>query len=380
MPQVSIYKTPSYDPKGMEDAVRAHFSLLNLDRLIRPEQKIVIKPNLVMKRDPQDAATTHPALVEAVIRQLQKLGARNITIAESGGGPYAEPLLRGLYETCGMAEAARRTGVKLNFDTGSRPVAGEGQVTRRFTVINPVADADLIINICKLKTHCMTYLSGAVKNLFGCVPGLMKPELHMRYPEKEDFCRMLLDLSAALPPVLSFVDAVEAMEGDGPTGGRKKTVGLTLCSADRYALDLVNAVILGVDPVQVVTVHQSIERGLCPDSLEKIELLGHRDALTQAGPFLPPRSKQTDFSSQFPPFLRPLVKKAARKLGPRPAIRKKDCIGCGKCAESCPAHTIQITGRRKALIHYQSCIRCFCCHEMCPKQAIDIRRLGIFNL
>lgn len=129
----------------------------------------------------------------------------------------------------------------------------------------------------------MTVLSGAVKNLFGCIPGLMKPELHMRYPEKEDFCRMLLDLSAALPPVISFVDAVEAMEGDGPTGGRKKHVGLTLCSADRYALDLVNAAVLGIDPASIPTVRQSIERGLCPASLAQVQLLGDRDALTQAG-------------------------------------------------------------------------------------------------
>ncbi len=379
MPQVSVYKTPSYDPQQVQAAVCAHFQALELCHLIRPEQKIVIKPNLIMKRNPQDAATTHPALVEAVIRQLQQLGAQDITIAESGGGLYTEPLLRGLYQTCGMAEVARRTGVKLNFDTGSRQIDGDGQITRHFTVINPVADADLIVNICKLKTHCMTYLSGAVKNLFGCVPGLMKPELHMRYPEKEDFCRMLLDLSAALPRVISFIDAVEAMEGDGPTGGRKKQVGLTLCSADRYALDLAATAVLGVKPAQVVTVRQSIERGLCPDSLEKVELLGHPDALTQAGPFLPPRSKQTDFSSQFPPALRPLVQRAVRRMGPRPAIRRKDCIGCGRCAESCPAHTIQVI-EHKAVIHYQDCIRCFCCHEMCPKQAVNIRRLGIFNL
>lgn len=226
MPQVSVCQTESYDPARMQAAVRAHFEALDLSRQIRPDLKIVIKPNLVMKRAPEDAATTHPALVEAVIRQLQQLGAQDITIAESSGGPYAEPLLKSLYETCGMAEAARRTGAKLNLGTGSREIGGNGQVTRRFTVIDPIADADLILNLCKLKTHCMTVLSGAVKNLFGCIPGLMKPELHMRYPEKEDFCRMLLDLSAALPPVISFVDAVEAMEGDGPTGGRKSMWGL----------------------------------------------------------------------------------------------------------------------------------------------------------
>ena len=334
MPQVSVCQTESYDPARMQAAVRAHFEALDLSRQIRPDLKIVIKPNLVMKRAPEDAATTHPALVEAVIRQLQQLGAQDITIAESSGGPYAEPLLKSLYETCGMAEAARRTGAKLNLGTGSREIGGNGQVTRRFTVIDPIADADLILNLCKLKTHCMTVLS---------------------------------------------VDAVEAMEGDVPTGGRKKHVGLTLCSADRYALDLVNAAVLGIDPASIPTVRQSIARGLCPASLAQVQLLGDRDALTQAGPFLPPRSKQTDFSSQFPAPLRPAVKKVTRWLQPRPSIRRKDCIGCGKCAESCPAHTIRIL-ERKAVIAYPNCIRCFCCHEMCPKQAVDIRRLGIFDL
>lgn len=379
MPQVSVYKTESYDPARMQTAVHAHFAALDLGRMIRPDLKIVVKPNLIMKRRPEDAVTTHPVLVEAVIRQLQALGAQDITIAESAGGPYAEPLLRSLYETCGMAQVAQRTGAALNFGTGSRQIEGNGQVTRRFTVIDPIAGADLVLNICKLKTHCMTVLSGAVKNLFGCVPGLMKPELHMRYPEKEDFCQMLLDLSAALPPVISFVDAVEAMEGDGPTGGSKKQVGLTLCSCDRYALDLVNAAVLGIDPSQIVTVRRSIEQGLCPGSLEQIDLLGDRDALTQAGPFCRPRSKQTDFSSQFPAPLRPAVKKVTRFIQPKPAIRQRRCVGCGKCAESCPAHTIRIEAC-KARINYQSCIRCFCCHEMCPVQAIDIRRLGIFDL
>ena len=360
----------------MQAAVRAHFEALDLSRQIRPDLKIVIKPNLVMKRAPEDAATTHPALVEAVIRQLQQLGAQDITIAESSGGPYAEPLLKSLYETCGMAEAARRTGAKLNLGTGSREIGGNGQVTRRFTVIDTIADADLILNLCKLKTHCMTVLSGAVKNLFGCIPGLMKPELHMRYPEKEDFCRMLLDLSAALPPVISFVDAVEAMEGDGPTGGRKKHVGLTLCSADRYALDLVNAAVLGIDPASIPTVRQSIERGLCPASLAQVQLLGDRDALTQAGPFLPPRSKQTDFSSQFPAPLRPAVKKVTRWLQPRPSIRRKDCIGCGKCATACPFGAIFFNTDHII----QKCDGCIdrvrqgllpVCVEACPQQALE---------
>ncbi|MBR6608004.1 MAG: DUF362 domain-containing protein, partial [Oscillospiraceae bacterium] len=203
----------------------------------------------------------------------------------------------------------------------------------------------------------------------------------MRYPEKEEFCRMILDLNAAIPNVISFVDAVVGLEGDGPTGGTPKEVGLSLCSADRYALDLVNAAVLGMQPAEIIMLRQSIEDGLCPADLSQITLLGDvpADALCAAGPFQPPRSKQTDFTSHFPAFLRPTVKKITKLIQPKPVIRKKDCIGCGKCAESCPAHTIRIENRI-AVIDRTACIHCFCCHEMCPKQAIDIKRLSVFRL
>lgn len=381
MPAVSVLKTPSYDPSVLARAVDSHFAFLNLDSLIEPSMKIVIKPNLIMRRAPEEGVTTHPALVAAIVKKLRSLGCQNILIAESGGGPYTEPLLRSLYKGCGYTAMAEETGVPLNYGTGSREVEGEGRITHRFTVIDPIAEADLVINVCKLKTHGMTMMSAAVKNLFGAVPGLMKPELHMRYPEKEEFCRMILDLNAAIPNVISFVDAVVGLEGDGPTGGTPKEVGLTLCSADRYALDLVNAAVLGMKPAEIIMLRQSIEDGLCPADLSQITLLGDvpADALCAAGPFQPPHSKQTDFTSHFPAFLRPTVKKVTKLIQPKPVIRKKDCIGCGKCAESCPAHTIRIENRI-AVIDRTACIHCFCCHEMCPKQAIDIKRLSVFRL
>ncbi len=379
MPSVSVFNTGSYDDSEMEKAVRAHFDNLRLEKAISREMKIVVKPNLIARRDPEDAATTHPKFVKAIILHLQSLGCQNITIAESGGGPYNEALLKSLYEGCGMAAVAKETGVKLNLGTEVARIERPGLATSYFTVIRPVAEADLIVSVCKLKTHSMTFMSGAVKNLFGCVPGLMKPELHMRYPDGEDFARMLLDLSLTVPKTISFVDAVDAMEGDGPTGGIKKHVGLTLCSWDIYALDLVNSAIIGARPADIPTVRQAIERGLCPDSLDKITFAGGCPSLTKAGPFIKPRAKQLDFSSSVPAPFAGIVKKAAAHMQPRPKINLKLCVGCGKCAESCPAHTIRILNG-KAAIDNSKCIRCFCCQEMCPKKAVDIRRFSIFNL
>lgn len=150
-----------------------------------------------------------------------------------------------------MAAVAGRTGASLNLSAGSRNVhVAEGALCRDFDVIDPVADADFVVNCCKLKTHCMTTLSCGVKNLFGCVPGLLKPQLHYRFPDGEQFARMLVDLSVLVKPGLTVADAVDAMEGDGPTGGRRRHVGLTAAAKydGLYALDLILAGLIGSAP------------------------------------------------------------------------------------------------------------------------------------
>ena len=140
-----------------------------------------------MKRRPEEATTTHPLVVEAAARLLLDWGASEVTIADSPGGPYTRPLLHSIYETCGMTAAARQSGARLNEDTGFTTLRREeNRLVREFSIINPVAEADLVVSVCKLKTHSMTTLSGGVKNLFGCIPGLQKPELHLRFPEKAD--------------------------------------------------------------------------------------------------------------------------------------------------------------------------------------------------
>lgn len=164
-------------------------------------RRVLLKPNLLMKRRPEEATTTHPLVVEAAARLLLDWGASEVTIADSPGGPYTRPLLHSIYETCGMTAAARQSGARLNEDTGFTTLRREeNRLVREFSIINPVAEADLVVSVCKLKTHSMTTLSGGVKNLFGCIPGLQKPELHLRFPEKADFGEMLVDLALTVKP------------------------------------------------------------------------------------------------------------------------------------------------------------------------------------
>jgi len=375
---ISAVKTPGYDPEALAAAVARHFAALEADALFAPGVRVALKPNLLMKRPPEGGTTTHPALVTAVTGHLRSLGVTDITIADSPGGPYTASALEGIYAVCGMADSAARTGATLNRDTGWQTVASPspGSLCGTFNILNPILEADVVINLPKLKTHAMTTLSGGVKNLLGCVPGLQKPELHFRFPQRDLFGRMLVELAETVAPQLTIIDAVVAMEGDGPSAGTLRELGWTFASRSPFALDEILCRVMGLDPLTVPTVAYARKRGLAAP-----------DALTVTGdglprdvpPFALPLSRSVTFRDSLPGPLRGLADLAgSRLLSPRPVVSREGCTGCGRCTESCPAHVIAVTGR-KAVIEYKDCIKCYCCHEMCPVKAIHIRKARLLE-
>lgn len=373
---VYLASCQTYQFDALKHAVDTMFQSLSLDHLICKGANVVIKPNLVMKSKPEAAIITHPLLVAAVGRKVQELGGI-VTIAESAGGLYNSSALRSSYAGCGYEAMAKEYGFTLNYDCGSASVeAPHGERSKSFTVINPLLQADVIIDIAKLKSHCLTGMSAAVKNMFGAVPGLMKPEMHCRFPDKKDFGIMLVDLCETVRPHLSIVDGITAMEGNGPSGGQPRQVGALIAGVNPYCVDLVCAELIHMQAQEIPMMQAAIERNLCPDSVEQVTILGEPLESLIVTDFLQPESKSNDFIARVPKLLRPL---ASRIATPVPKIRTKDCVGCGKCAESCPQHTIQIQAK-KAVIRYNKCIKCFCCHEMCPAKAIDIKQFRLFRL
>ncbi|MBC8611538.1 DUF362 domain-containing protein [Massilimaliae timonensis] len=377
MSMITVTHTPTYELKQVQRDVAFHLEQFHIAGRITPEMRVLIKPNLLMKRRPEEFTTTHPSLVEAVICYLKEAGIHNITVADSPGGLYTAQALKGIYDVSGMTEVCQRQQVNLNFTTDSREVRREeNKLVKSFPLIQPVCEADFIIDIAKLKTHAMTGLSGAVKNLFGCIPGLTKPEFHWRFPEKELFGDMLIDLCETVRPGFALVDGVHAMEGDGPSGGDKRELHMIAASDHLYDLDLFLCHVIGADPQKICMVKSAIDRRLCCGDLQKLDIIGD---VPQAKPFAIPQDKGVDFMGQVPAPLRGVTKKFVNRFfTSRPVIRKRDCIGCGKCAQSCPAKTIRIQDK-KAVISYQRCIHCFCCHEMCPVKAIDIKRTKLFD-
>ncbi len=235
--KVSIVKCEQYSD-ALESVEKAVSLIGGIERFIKKGDKVVIKPNLVSKKKPDEAVTTNPEFLHAVIVLAEKAGGI-VTIAESPGGPYNIAALKGIYNICGINKAIEGTNAKLNFDTEFTEVNyPEGKTVKNIPIINPIIDADVIISLPKLKTHAMTSYTGAVKNLFGTIPGTYKAELHFRLNERRAFCSMLVDLHECVKPALSIMDAVWGMEGNGPTAGQNRYIGLVMASENSHALDM----------------------------------------------------------------------------------------------------------------------------------------------
>lgn len=338
---------------------------------VKAGMKIGIKANLVHGAKPEEAATTHPVLLQELTQMLKDRGA-TVVIGDSPGGLYNEAALSRVYRLCGL----EGIGAELNRDF-STVMADfpEGKVLKHFTYTAWLDGCDALINFSKLKSHGMMAMTAAVKNFFGAVPGTMKPEYHYRYPDPLDFAHMLVDLQEFFKPRLHIVDAVTCMEGNGPTAGTPRQMGLVLAGENPYDLDQVCARLIGLAPEQVLTQQAAISRGLVTetDFPEELESYCQKD-------FKIPPTKSNIFKSILPGKAGDLLGSAIGKvLAPRPTLRPEVCISCGKCQNMCPAKAIVL---RKGLpkINRKTCIGCFCCQEFCPKGALEAKRPAVARL
>ena len=371
MPIISTKIVHDYDPVRIREAMAFHLEALGVYSLIEPGMKVVIKPNLLMARKPDAAITTHPSIVRAICELLREHGITDITIAESSGGPHLLKYMDATYAACGYTSLSDVATLNRDMEFVSVKTP-EGSLVPAFNIIKPIAEADFVINVAKLKTHGMTQFSAGMKNLFGCVPGLQKPEMHYRFPEPHQFCRMICELDQLVSPGLTVIDAIDCMEGNGPSGGSIRHYGAILAATDMYALDEYAVRLMGIVPDETEMLREARKLNLLPT--EPVTFTG--DTLAPANPpFKLPDSKKLDFMGHVPGPLQPFAKKfLSAVLKPVPRINHDTCIGCGKCAESCPMHIIDIANKKASIRDRKACISCFCCQEMCPVRAISVKR------
>ncbi|MBN2008665.1 DUF362 domain-containing protein [candidate division KSB1 bacterium] len=358
---VSMTSCDNYEYPTIQKALRSILSELpQIDSLVKSGQHVHVKPNMLTAKEPERAATTHPAVVRAVVEYIQQADIK-ITIGDSPAG-ISKPIEH-YWEKTGLKEVADKTGASLI------PLEKKGVVERRinnksYYIAQAIADADVVINVCKLKTHGLTLMTGAIKNMFGTIPGVQKGEFHKIAPKLRDFANVLVDVFQSVRPALTVMDAIVGMEGSGPSSGTPKKFGYLLAGHDAVAIDTVASHIMGFNPHEIITSVIAAERGLGCNDIENIDIRNIDRLQIHSVDTELPSNRILYYTPEF------LIKLVGKLVWIRPRANKERCRRCGVCIHNCPVQAMNDEDGLP-IIDYNVCIKCFCCDESCPHQAIE---------
>jgi uncharacterized protein (DUF362 family)/NAD-dependent dihydropyrimidine dehydrogenase PreA subunit len=372
--EVSIARCNSYDPEEVRQGlINALAPIGGLD-WVTPGMRIAVKVNMMTRIKPERAATTHPQIVFALCELLKERGA-SVVVGDSPGGPFSLAYLSAVYSGTGMRQVLD-AGATLNDDFSIVEVDyPEAVSAKAFPITNYLVATDAIIDLCKMKTHGLMAFTGACKNLFGAIPGLNKSEFHYRYNTHEAFANMLVDVCEYCKPRLSLADAVMTMEGNGPSGGTPRFMGVILASFNPHALDLAGAHLMNLTSEDVPTLAAAVKRGLVPACVKDLQVYGDLASFVIPDFQLTPKHDVKLWGTKN----ETLAKVLSGMFASRPRIAREHCSGCAECKKICPANAITIREKR-AEIDNKKCIRCFCCQEFCPQGIITVQRPPIARL
>jgi len=368
MSKVAIVKCQTYEIEEVQNAIKRGIMLLGGIKSLIPEiERVLLKPNLLASSNPDKAVTTHPVVFEGVIRLFQENGYI-LSYGDSPGFENPEKVA----VKCGLKAVSDRYGIKFGDFTGGQTVTyEEGTITKQFEIAKAVLESEAIISLCKMKTHQLTRITGAVKNQLGCVYGLHKSSAHAKFPDAISFSKMLVDLNKLLKPKLFIMDGIVAMEGNGPRSGNPVKMDVLLFSDDPVALDSVFCRLIDLDPEYIPSIMfgEELELGKWRD--HDIEILGDKIQDLKNDTFNVIRKPVISENFGFAAYFRNIVLR-------KPVIDSKKCIRCGICVDACPVEGKALNFRyanksQPPEYYYKKCIRCYCCQEMCPQKAIDVK-------
>ncbi len=364
--QVALVRCATYEETAVEAMVRQACDAAGFPDA--SGKTVLLKPNILKGASPDQAVTTHPAILRAAIRYAKSKGAARVLVGESP----AFQVGTAAFKKSGLLETAAEEGAEwVDFLDAVQVENPEGKVVRNFTVARVATTADILVSLCKLKTHQRMYFTGAMKNLFGTVPGLQKSQFHLRFPDRERFGQMLTDLNLAVRRHFSIMDAIVGMEGPGPGSGYPRSLGLVLASRDPLALDMTACRTIGLDPHLVANLKDALGRGHWIGSEAEIEVLG--PALAEVA--------VTDWKHVPRQAPDRKIPAAFRNLFvSRPFFSRTKCSACKACVTICPGAALELVpdprarAKKSIRVNYDKCIRCYCCHEVCADEAIVVKR------
>ncbi len=365
---IAVKKCTSYNPPKVQWAVKECINNINGFKDLEKGDQVLLKPNLLMSASPDKGITTHPTIVEATARILIEKNVE-VMIGDSPGSPYTN--LKNLWEKTGMKTISKKLGIKLlNFEsTGSYIKKFKSE---EYPIAKPILECDFIVNLPKIKTHNLTILTCAIKNMYGAIPGARKTDYHRRYPSPSEFSERIVDIYELTQPNLTIVDGIIGMEGNGPTGGNPRKLGIILASEDTVALDLYIPQILGMDPYMIPSNRIAIERGL-GKGLANIQIVGDEPPLIEDFKW----PSNIYHALEFLPSS--LAKTLLRFWWSRPAIDDRHCKNWGVCVEACPTGALK-NGISSPVFNYEKCVNCLCCMELCPHHAFYHEKSFLYKL
>lgn len=377
---VALVECREYDQSLVDASLKKSFDLLGgINKFIKPGQKVLLKINLLSGKEPEKAVTTHPTIVRGMIKLVREAGATPIigdSPASEGNNNY-EKYIKTL-TTAGIKQVVDETEIQLlHFNSSRTDVTNpDAHAFKKFTITGELSKADVIINLPKFKTHGLVLLTGSLKNLLGCIPGMLKGQLHMRAPHRPEFSQMIVDFYTFLKPkiVLNIMDAVIGMEGNGPGSGDPRKIGAIIAGVDGVAVDSVACQIVGKDPYALLTCKFAEEQGKGIANPENIEILGEKVEKFLIKDF---KVLEADVSSST--LFSFIIRTFRSPTTAKPVVKPKKCTKCNTCVENCPASAIMLS-KNGVVINYKPCIRCYCCQEVCPEGAITLKKGILYNL
>lgn len=357
--KISISQCNEYQLDKVTNAIKEALEPFGgISHFVKENDTVLLKPNMLIALPPEDNATTHPVIVEAVAKLVLSAGATPI-IGDSPGGSYVN--LNRFYKATGFKDVAERLNIELaNFEAEKSVIFEKNGY--EYPIAKIVHDVDVVINLPKIKSHGLTLFSCAIKNLYGTVPGFRKVEFHKESPRPTDFANRIVDVFTCSRTTVNIVDGIIGMDGMGPSGGNPNNLGMILVSDDSVALDRWLSAYLGKNPDRVLVNRVAKERGLGETDFNNMEIIGNPPKLDGFNwPF--------NIYGLVDSLPNNLMKSLLKIWWVRPAINKEDCRNCNICVNSCPVSTIN-KGDGCPSINYDDCINCLCCMEVCPEKAM----------